>query len=108
MDGEARVLELGGTKVPWLSSHDTNLESSELVSGGESGFMMIEGAWRNSGPAGDVIPSGSPVSSSIATEGPASSKLSSLDLVMRSGSKTRAEVGVANPWKIKSPRISPT
>ena len=42
--GKRESVELGGTEVSWPSSHDVDLESSELVSGGESGFMMIEGA----------------------------------------------------------------
>ena len=78
------------------------------MSKSESGFMMIEGAWRNSGPAGEALPSGFPVTSSLAVESPAGSKLPSSDLVMCSRSKARAAVGAVNPYKIKSPRISVT
>ena len=69
---------------------------------------MIKGAWRDSRPAGDVIPSGSPVSSSIVAESPVGFKLPSSDLVMCSRSKAKAVVGAVNPWKIKSPQISAT
>ena len=86
-----------GTEVPWPNSHDADFEGSELVSGGESGFLMT---------AGDAILSGSPVLSSIAAENPAGSRLPSSGLVTHSGSKARAVVGAANPWKFKSPRIS--
>ena len=60
------------------------------------------------GPAGDAVPSGSPVSGSIAVECLAGFKLPSSDLVVSSGSKARAVIGAANPWKIKSPRMSVT
>ena len=50
--GKQESVEMGGTEVPWPSSHDADLEGLELVSGGESGFMRIEGAWHNSRPAG--------------------------------------------------------
>lgn len=87
--GKRESVEEGGTEVPWPSSYDADLESSELVSEGESDSMRIEGAWRDSRPAGDAIPSGSPVSGSIAIESPTGFKLPSSDLVVRSGSKAR-------------------
>ena len=68
-------MEQGGTEVPWASLYDADLESLEFVSEGLSGSMRIEGAWRDSRPAGDAIPSGSPVSGSIAAESPAGFKL---------------------------------
>ena len=92
-------MEYGGKETPWPSSHDADSEGSEPVFGEESDFMMI---------AGDTISSGSPVLGLIAAESPAGSGIPSLDLVTRSGFKAGAEVGVANPWKIKSPRISAT
>ena len=101
--GKRESVELGRTEVPWPNRHDADLESSELVSGGESGFVRIEGAWHNSGPADDVIPFGSPVSSSIAAEG--SSKLPSSDLMMCSGSKARAVVGAAVGVKTGGSRV---
>ena len=75
--GKRGSVVLGGIEVPWPSSHDADLESLELVSGGESDFLRIEGSWHNPGPSGDAIPSSSPVSSFIAAEGPARSKLPS-------------------------------
>ena len=95
--GRRESVEHGGEGTPWPSSHDAESEGSEIVSGEGSGLMMV---------ASDTASSGSPVLSSIAAESPAGSNLPSSGLVMRSGSKARAEVGVANPWKIKSPRIS--
>ena len=88
-----------GTEVPWPSSHDADLQGSELVFGEETGFVMI---------AGDATLSGFPVLSSKAAESPAGSRLPSSDLVTRSGSKAGAVVGAMNPWKMKSPRISVT
>ena len=106
--GKRESVEQGGTEVPWPSSYDADLESAELVSRGESGFMRIEGAWRDSRPVADAIPFDSPVSGSIAAESLAGFKLPSSDLVMCSGSKARAVIRAVNPWKIKSPRISAT
>ena len=88
-----------GTGVPWPSPHDAGCEGSGLVFGKESDFMMS---------VGDTIPSGSPMLSFAAAESPAGSSLPFLDLMTRSGSKAGAVVGAANPWKIKSPRISAT
>ena len=88
-----------GTEVPELSLHDGDFKDSEPVFGEESGLEMT---------AGDTILFDSPVLSSIAAESPAGSRLPSSDLVTRSGSKAGAVVGAANPWKIKSPRISAT
>ena len=78
---------------------DADSEGSEPVSGEESGFIMV---------ASDTTSSGSPVMGLAAADSPAGSGSSSSDLAMRSGSKGRAEVGVMNPWKIKSPRTSAT
>ena len=94
--GRKETVEYGGKKTPWPSSHDADSEGSEPVFGEESGFMMI---------VGDVVSSGSPVLGLIATESPAGSGIPSSNLVTCSGFKARAEVGVTNPWKIKSPRI---
>ena len=88
-----------GTEVPRPRSQDTDCKGPELVSGEESGFVMA---------AGGSILSDSPALSSIAANSPTVSRLPSSDLVMRSGSKARAVVGAANPWKIKSPRMSAT
>ena len=92
-------MEYGRKKTSWPSSHDAESEGSEPVFGEESGFMMITGG---------AASSGSPVLGSIAAERRAGLGIPSSDLEMRSGSKARAEVGVANPWKIKSPRIPAT
>ena len=88
-------MEYGGKKTPWPSSHDAESEGSEPVSGEEFDFIMI---------ASDTTSFGSPVLGSIAAESPAGSKNPSSDL----GSKAKADVGIANPWNIKSPRISAT
>ena len=72
---------------------------SEPVCEGESGFMMV---------ASDTTSSGSPVLGLVAVDSSAGSGIPSSDLAMRSGSKARAEVGVVNPQKIKSPWISAT
>ena len=92
-------MEYGGKETPWPSSHDAGSEGSEPVSGEESGFMMV---------ASDTTSSGSPVLGLVTADSPAGSGIPSLDLAMCFGSKARAEVGVVNPWKIKSPRISVT
>ena len=89
----------GGKETPWPSSHDADSEGSEPVSREESGFMMV---------AGDTTSSGSPVLGLVAADSPVGSGIPPSDLAMRSGSKARAEVGVVNPWKIKSPQISAT
>ena len=85
-----------------------DLESPDLVVGGESGFVSMKGSWYDFGPAGETITSVSPVLSSMAVESTMGSKLPSSDLVVCSGSKAGAVIGAANPWKIKSPRISAT
>ena len=85
-------MEYGGKEIPRPSSHDADSESSEPVSGEESGFVMV---------ASDTAFSGSPILGLVATDSPAGSGIPSSDLATRSGSKTRAEVGVVNPWKIK-------
>ena len=97
--GRRESVEYGGKETPWPSSHDADSEGSEPVFGEGSGFMMI---------AGDATSSGSPVLGSIAAESLVGSDIPSSDLVARSGSKARAEVGVVNPWKIKYPQISAT
>ena len=80
-------MEYGGKEIPRTTSHDVDSESSELVSGEESSFVVV---------ASDTASSGSPALGSIAVESLAGSGIPSLDLVMRSGSKARAEVGVAD------------
>ena len=75
---------------------------------GESGPMRIEGAWRDSSPVGNAVPSGSPVPGSIAAESPVGFKLPSSDSARSFGSEAGAAVDAVNPWKIKSPRISAT
>ena len=104
--GKQESMERGRTGVPWPSSYDTDLESSEVVHRGESGLMRMEGAWSDSGPSGETIPSVSPVLSSMAAESLACSKLPSSDSTKSSGSEAKAAVEATNPWKIKSPRIS--
>ena len=96
--GRRESMERGGTGVPWPSSYNTDLESSELVYGGESGLMRIEGSWSDSGPAGETIPSISSVLSSMAVKRPTGSKLPSLDLVRSSRSEVGTTVGVASRW----------
>ena len=97
--GRRESVEYGGKETPWPSSHDADSEGSEPVSGEESGFMMV---------ASGTASSGSPVLGLVAADSPAGSGIPSLDLAMHSESKARAEVGVMNPWKTKSPRISAT
>ena len=92
-------MEYGGKETSWPSSHDVDSEGSEPVSGEESGIQMV---------ASDTTSSGSPVLGLVVADSPAGSVIPSSDLVMRSGSKARAEVVVGNPWNIKSPRISAT
>ena len=92
-------MEYGGKETPWPSSHDADPEGSGSVFGEEFGFMMI---------ASDTASSGSPVLGLVATDSPVGLEIMSSVLARRSGSKARAEVGVVNPWKIKSPRISAT
>ena len=69
---------------------DADLKSSELTSGGESGFPMIGRALFDSRPADNMVTSGSPAGNSIVGEGPMGFILPSLDRVVRSGSKARA------------------
>ena len=88
-----------GSEVSGQSSHDAGLQGSELVSGEDSGFVMI---------VGDAILSGFLVLSSKAVENPAGSRLPSSDLMTLSGSKAGVVVVAANPWNIKSPRVSAT
>ena len=46
LTGKQESVERGGTEVPWPSSCDTNLESLELVSGGESaGLARVRASW---------------------------------------------------------------
>ena len=92
-------MEYGGKETPWPSSHDADSEGLEPVSGEEPSFMMV---------ASDTTSSGSPVLGLVAADTPAGSGIPSSDLAMCSGSKARAEVGVVNPGKIKSPQISAT
>ena len=101
--GKRESVERGGAGVPWPSSYNMDLESPELVHGGESGSMRIEGAWSYSGPADETIPSVSLVLRSMVAESPAGSKLPSLDSARSSGPEAGAAVEAANPWKIKSP-----
>ena len=106
--GQRESAEQGGIGFPRPSSCNTDLESSDLVFEDESGFVLIKGAWYDSGSASETIPFVSPVLSSMAAESPAGSKLPSSNSVRCSGSKARAAVEAANPWKIKAPRISET
>ena len=97
--GRREFVEYGEEETPWPSSHDDDFEGSGSVFGEEFGFMMI---------ADDTASSSSSVVGLIAAESPAGSGIPSSDLEMRSGFKPGAKPGVANPWKIKSPRISAT
>ena len=90
-------VEYGDRETPWPNSHDADSEDSEPMSGEGFGFMMV---------ASDATSSGSPVLDLVAADSPAGSGIPSSDLATRPGSKARAEVGVVNPWKIKSPQIS--
>ena len=91
--------EYGGTDTLLPDSHGADSECPEPVSGEGSGFVMV---------ASDTTSSGSPVLGLVAADSTAGSGIPSSDLAMCFGSKARAEVGVVNPWKIKSPRISVT
>ena len=97
--GRRESVEYGRKETPWPSTHDASSEGSKLVSEEESGFVMV---------ASDTTFSGSPILGLVAAASPACSRSSSSDLATCSGSKAKAEVGVANPWKIKSPRTSAT
>ena len=97
--GRRESVEYGGKETPWPSPQDADSKGSEPVPGEVFGFMMV---------ASDTTSPGSPVLGSVAADSLAGSGIPSSDLAMRSGSKARAEVGVVNPWKIKSPRISAT
>src|SRR4051812_77930 len=88
--GRRETVEYGGKETPWPSSHDADSEGPKPMFREEFGFMMI---------AGDTTSSDSPVIGLIAAKSPAGSGIPSSDLVMRPGSKARAEVGIANPWK---------
>ena len=99
---------LTGARASWPRSLDKDLESSDFESEGESGTLATRGAWFVFGFADDAVPSRSLVASSIIAWSPAGSKLPSLELVVFSGSKTRAVVGAVNLAKIKSPQISAT
>ena len=92
-------MEYGGKGIPRPSSHDADSESLEPVSGEESGFVMV---------ASDTAFSGSPILGLVATNSLAGLEIMSSDLATGSGSKARAEVGVVNPWKIKSSQMSAT
>ena len=92
-------MEYGRKGIPWPSSHDADSESSEPVSGEGSSFVMV---------AGNAASYGSPVLGLVATYSPMGLEIPSSVLTRRSISKARAEVGVVNPWKIKSPRMSAT
>ena len=91
--------EYGGRDAPRPDSHGADSEGSEPVSGEGSGFVMV---------ASDATSTGSPVLGLVAADSPASSRSQSSDMATHSGSKARAGVGVANSWKIKSPRTSAT
>src|SRR5215216_6453610 len=93
--------ELGKAKASWPCSPSVDLESSELASGGESGFPMTGGTQFDSELADDTVPSGSLVVSFIIAESPVGSKLPSSDLVVCTGSKARAVVEPTKPSKIK-------
>ena len=92
-------MEHGGKGIPRPSSDGADSESSEPVSGEESGFVMV---------ASDSASSGFPLLGLVATDSPVGLEIPSSNLATRSSSKAKAEVGVMNPWKIKSPRISVT
>ena len=92
-------MEYGGRENPWPSSHAADSEGSGPVFGEESGFVIMTGVTASSDSA---------VLGLVAADSPAGSIIPSSDLVMCSGSKARAEIGVVNPWKIKSPWISAT
>ena len=93
LSGRRASVEYGRKETPWPSSHDADSEGLEPMSGEESGFVTV---------ASDTTSSGSPVLGSMAADSPAGSVILSSDLAMHSGSKARAEVGVVNPWKIRS------
>ena len=83
-----------------LSSVYAGSQGSELDIGGESEVLLMQMPYKlESTCSSSAAESVSPVMGS--------SLPSSGDLIC-SGFKARAEVGVANPWKIKSPQISAT
>ena len=77
-------MEFGGKGIPRPSSHDADSASSELVSGEESGFVMV---------ASDTASSVSPVLGLVATDSPTGLEISFLVLARRSGSKARTDWG---------------
>lgn len=92
-------VEYGERKTPWPNSHDADFKDLEHVSGEGSGSMMA---------ASETTSPGYPTMGLVAADSPASLGSPSLDLTIRTRSKARAEIKGANPWKIKSSRISAT
>ena len=97
--GRRGFVEYGGKETPWSNSHNADSEGPEPVSGEGSGYVMV---------ASDATSTGSPVLGLVAADSPAGSRSPSSGMTTRSGYKARAEVGVTNPWKIKSPQTSVT
>ena len=73
---------------------DADLESSELTSRGEFGFLMTGRTLFDSRSADNMVASGSPAGSSVVGEGPMGFILPSSDKVVRSGSKARARTTI--------------
>ena len=69
---------------------NADLKSSELTSGGESGFPMTRRALFYSRPVDIMVTSGSLAGNSVVGEGPVGFILLSSDKVVCSGSKARA------------------
>ena len=92
-------VEYGERETPWPNSRDAGSEDSEPVSGEGSGSIMA---------TGDITSFDSSTMGLRVTESPASLESPSSDLAIRSGSKARAKIEGANPWKIKYPQISAT
>ena len=80
--GKQESMELGEAGASWPCSLNMDLESSEWVSGGESGLLTTGGGRFDSGLADDAVLSGSSATSSIVAESPEGSKLPSLDPVV--------------------------
>src|SRR5215216_1288841 len=77
--GKRKSAELGREKASWPCSPGVDLESSELASGGESGFPKIGGTQFDSGLANDAVPSRYPVVSFIIAKSTVGSNLPSSD-----------------------------
>ena len=103
--GKRESARLARVKTSWPCLLGMDFESTDLESRGESGLSRIGGTRSDSELVTDIIASESSIVW-FAAESPVGSKLPYL--VVCSESEARVVVGVVNPSKIKSPRISMT